>query len=247
MTEILVTYRDVFLVLHTISFAIGLGAATVHDVAFTHYLSAFDKERWNSLAYKICFQLIRTSLFWAGLSGLALFWPDMRALSASPLFQFKMLLICLIALNSYFFHHRVIPKLMHSFWYDSSPDIIRQKQARNLHRLSFALGAISLSSWYSAASLGGLRTLELSFPVLLGVYVAIIALSIGSSFFAEARLAVRLERTSKAILKEVATELLEETATKSTPSSGFWAAYRSRFNKLTQENSSYAAEKSIQQ
>jgi hypothetical protein len=229
MIDLLITYHDVFVALHTISFAIGLGAATVHDVAFSYYLGEFDKERWNSLAYKICFQLIRSSLFWTVLSGLALYLPNAASLNASALFQFKTLLVCLIMLNSYYFHHRLVPKLANSFCFDSSQTSFEKSQLRSLHRLSFALGAISLSSWYSVASLGGLRNLDLGFPILLAVYLAIIVLSVGSSFMAEAKFAKKLELSSQVILKTVANELLSDgPEAKVKASSVFWEAYRLR-------------------
>ncbi len=236
MIDLLITYKDMFVVLHTISFAIGLGAATVHDVAFSNYLSQFDKERWNALAYSICFQLIRSSLLWTLLSGLALFLTDMNNLAQSSFFQFKILLVVIITINSYVFHHLVIPKLANSFWYDSFPSLSKQKQVRRLHRLSFSLGAVSLTSWYSAASLGGLRNLEIGFFTLLGIYIALIGISIGSSYLAESRLRSKLELSSRELLRSVATELLKQDQRSTAVPFSFWEAYRLRSSQ-TQDGS----------
>lgn len=234
MIDMLTHYRDVFVVLHTISFAIGLGAATVHDVAFSHYLSKFDTEQWNALAHNICLSLIRSSLVWIVLSGAALFMINKDALLSSTLFQFKMLLVGLILVSSYLFHHQLLPKLAKSFLYDSAQTLTEKRKLRYLRRSSFAMASLSLTSWYSAASLGGLRELNLSLPILLGVYASIVALGIIASFFAEAKVAARLERSSQALLREVAAELLDKPATlrssKSPKASGFWAAYR--LNKI---------------
>ncbi|MCA9836280.1 MAG: hypothetical protein KC422_05175 [Trueperaceae bacterium] len=232
MIELLTRYRDVFLVLHTISFAIGLGAATVHDVAFGNYLSKFDKERWNSLAYDICYQLIRTSLLWTVVSGAALFLPEMNRLSLSTLFQFKIFLLTIIVVNTYVFHKRILPRLANSFWYRSFDSLQDKQLSRNLHRLAFAMGSISLTSWYGVASLAGLRNLELSFSVLLIVYLGLVAFSIGSSFIAASRLSIKLEERSKAILKEVAKELLIQRELETSKS--FWDAYRLRSLKQSQ-------------
>lgn len=236
MLDILLTYKDVFVVLHTISFAIGLGAATVHDVAFGNYLSKFDKERWNSLAYDICFQLIRVSLLWTALSGLALYLPEMNRLSLSTLFQFKILLLVIICANSYLFHYRILPKLANSFFYDSLASMQDKKSMRKLHKLAFAMGSISLTSWYSIASLAGLRNLELNFFLLLAIYLGLVSFSVLSSFIAAAKLSVRLEERAKAMLKEVARELLIQRELEQ--SSSFWEAYRLRSRKLSYTDTS---------
>lgn len=231
MIEFLTAYKDVFVVLHSISFAIGLGAASVHDLAFAHYLHQFDKERWNALAHTICYQLIRTSLFWTLLSGLALFLPTSAALASSALFQFKVLLVGILCINTWFFHQKLLPKLADSFWYDPRATRQDKKRLRQLHRLSFIFGSVSLTSWYSTVSLAGLKNLELGFFPLLSIYLGLLALSGLGSLMAEARLANRLEHKARAVLRGVASELL--TQRKLAASSNFWEAYRMRSLKLS--------------
>lgn len=164
-----------WVIIHNVGFILGVGAATVTDVFFfrflkDHTISDKEKETMDTL----------TNVIWVGLailivSGFALTVPESARLLASSKFLIKIVVVGVIIVNGVLLNMFVAPYLRRLSFEGTLP-------ARRFRRLAFALGGISLISWYSAFLLGSFRSITLSFPTaLLGYGLLLTGVIIGSS------------------------------------------------------------------
>lgn len=166
-----------WIIVHNIGFILGIGSATITDIFFFRFLQddkidAKEKSVMDAL----------TNTIWVGLaillvSGLMLYLPDQARLDVSSKFLTKVVVVGVITFNGLLLNMFVGPKIRKlSFNKDYIPTRFR--------RFAFALGAISITSWYSAFLLGSLRQINISFETLLIIYGAILLLAIiGSQIF----------------------------------------------------------------
>lgn len=172
---LLKAHRIGWVVVHNIGFILGVGAATITDVFFfrflkDHAVSQEEKETMDTL----------TSVIWGGLailvvSGFALTVPESARLFASSKFLIKVVIVGVIIINGVLLNMFVAPYLRRLSFEGTLP-------ARRFRRFAFALGGISIVSWYSAFLLGSIRSISITFPIALGVYSALlVAVIVGSS------------------------------------------------------------------
>lgn len=117
------------------------------------------------------------------LTGLGLYLPEAEELNQSAKFLVKMIVVAVIIVNGAFLNLLVAPKLVKISFGEK-----HKHQPGELHRerkIAFALGAISVVSWYSAFILGMLRKLPLEFSSLLLIYLFILGGAIIGSQFME--------------------------------------------------------------
>ena len=124
-----------------------------------------------------------TRVIWFGLSiimvsGLMLFLPEHARLGDSPKFLLKMVVVSIVTLNGVALNLLVAPRMRQLSFEGTKP-------ARHFRRLAFALGGISIVSWYIAFILGSVRSLGVySFSHgIFGYGAIILAVLIGSQIF----------------------------------------------------------------
>ena len=171
-------HRLWWLIAHGLGFIIGVGGATFSDIFFFQFL----KDHKISDEEKNTFDTL-SGVIWIGLailviSGLMLFLPEQARLGASPKFLLKVVVVSVIAVNGLALNLFVAPRLRQLSFEGTKP-------ARAFRRLAFALGGISIVSWYMAFILGSLRHIgPHSFPEGVVGYVCILtAVVIGSQLF----------------------------------------------------------------
>jgi hypothetical protein len=136
---------------------IGLGAVTMTDVFFFRFLKD------NKITFEEKGNLdTLTRVIWAGLavlfvSGIFLVLGDSARLLSSDKFLLKVVVIGVVALNGLVLNFYLSPRLHYM-------TLEGQTHERTLRRVAFALGGVSIFSWYSAFFLGSFR----SIPVALG-------------------------------------------------------------------------------
>lgn len=174
---LLASQRLWWVIIHNIGFILGLGGATITDVFFFRFLkddkiSEEEKGTMDTL----------TNVIWVGLailvvSGLMLYLPEQARLNESPKFMLKVIVVGVIIINGLLLNMKVAPRMRSFSFTDTVP-------ARHFRCLAFALGAVSLTSWYTAFFLGSLRKISLSFYGGLGVYMGLVICAvIGSQIF----------------------------------------------------------------
>lgn len=208
------SYQTLFLILHLLSFAVGVGAATLMDITFARYLLSLEGENWYPGLYRSAGRLIWIALIFIVLSGLGLFLADVPRLLASSKFFAKMLVVSVIIINGLIFNSLFAPRLALMFGEENSEK--RSLHNRSLRRSIFASGAVSLTSWYIAVILGGLSTVTLSLMTLLGLYATSLSVAISGSLLLEAWFSRRLKLKTSEASRGVASELLKDLQTYNT-------------------------------
>ncbi len=127
-------------------------------------------------------QIIWFALFLLLISGVALFIPKSEILVHSGKFMVKMIGIIVLIVNGFVLNIIIAPKLAQMTFTNDNPQI--DPQLTFLRNVSFALGAVSISSWYFIFILGALRGVTLPLIPLLGGYIALLTCAVvGSQIF----------------------------------------------------------------
>lgn len=179
MIEFFTTYKSVFIILHALAAAGGLGAVFVTDVLFIH----FSKDR--SISEKEFDTLKTISLFiWSMIvflivTGIFLFLSAPDVYMAKSKFMTKMIIFAVIVLNGILLHLHITPKLKNmSFVLESTQKIPFMK------RLAFASGGISFTSWLIVFLLGSVRSIPLSTSHAIFLYgIVLVFVVLGSQIY----------------------------------------------------------------
>ncbi len=172
----LVEYHRVSVGIHLVGMALGLGGATISDIMFFRFLKDLKISAQESEVLESLSQIIWFGLGLGILSGIALYLEDPAGYIASAKFMVKMIVVGVIVINGTFLNLVVSPKLIRiSFGqkHKHHPGELHQ-----LRKIAFALGGVSIISWYSAFVLGMFRTSPASFSVLLAIYMSLLTLGI---------------------------------------------------------------------
>lgn len=174
---VLVHTRLWWVIIHNIGFILGLGGATITDIFFFRFLkdgviSESEKQTMDTLS----------NVIWIGLailiiSGVMLYLPEQTRLGASSKFLLKVVVVSAVTVNGIFLNILVAPKMR-------TLSLLQTEPARHFRRLAFALGGISITSWYVAFFLGSFRKISLPLREGIAVYIGVlIAVVIGSQIY----------------------------------------------------------------
>ncbi len=176
---------------HGIAAAVGVGAATVTDVLFFKFLKDLRISEEEADIMKSVAQVIWLALGILVVTGFALWLPAAEELNQSSKFLVKMLVVAVIIGNGLLLNLWIAPRLIHISFGQRHAHI--PGELRHIRRLAFALGAVSITSWYSAFILGSLRGISLGFWPLLGIYTAVVGVAVVMSQIADRSLAAEGE------------------------------------------------------
>jgi hypothetical protein len=160
--EFFAEYKSIFIILHALAAAVGLGATTVTDALFFDFLKDFTISEKEQNVMKILSRVLWMALGMMVLTGIALFLSDPARYSISSKFLTKMIIVIVIILNGLLLNIFLHPRLLRMTFEEMHPD-------RFITRIAFASGAMSLISWYTVFILGSIR----SIPVNVGIGIAI--------------------------------------------------------------------------
>ena len=177
MQAILAQTKLYWIILHNIGFILGLGGATITDVFFFRFLkdgviSENEKQTMDTLS----------NVIWVGLgilivSGIMLYLPEQARLGVSSKFLLKVIVVSVLTVNGVFLNIFVAPRMR-------SLSLALTPPAGHFRKLAFALGAISITSWYTAFFLGSFRSINLALREGIAVYLGlVIAAVIGSQVY----------------------------------------------------------------
>ncbi len=177
-------HKSISVITHVFSVIVGMGAALVSDILFNIYIKDRKINIHEDKTLNVLSKIIWFSLFFIFMSGLALFLSDPEKYSHSVKFLIKMTIVTVIIVNGYMFQRIVHPALRKI----NFSDINTHHKYVKLRKLSFAFGAISLSSWLLAFILGMLDSIPASYTVSLLLYLLILSVGILFSQIVEYRL-----------------------------------------------------------
>lgn len=177
-----------FLTLHILGTALGLGGATISDIMFFKFLKDFRISKKEEEVLHVLKTVVLGALGLIVLTGLALYLPSMEAYNQSGPFLVKSIGVAVLTVNGIALHVYIAPYLIHLNLKS------KHKMGRTWHRVAFALGAISVVSWYSVFAIAMLKSLMTwSFVEILGVYIVLLIAGITGSQVLE----WQLTRTAK--------------------------------------------------
>lgn len=166
--------KTLWVIVHNIGFILGLGSATITDVLFFRFL----KDSTISAEEKGTMDIL-TNVIWGGLailivSGLSLYLPNQAVLAVSSKFLLKVVVVGVIVVNGILLNMFIAPYMRRLSFEGTVP-------AKKFRRLAFALGGVSIFSWYVAFLLGSLRNIPIAFSNSLVAYgVLLLCVIIGS-------------------------------------------------------------------
>lgn len=186
LVALLSEYRTGIIVLHALAAAIGVGTATITDIFFFRFLrdyriSESEHELMNTLSNIIWFAL--------GLivvTGIGLYLPESERLLDSSKFLTKVVAVCVVIVNGIFLNLLVSPKMMQMDF--SEPHDHKKGEMHFMRKLSFALGGISISSWYIIFILGSLKSIPFSFGTAITLYALVLCFAVTASQLMDRRM-----------------------------------------------------------
>lgn len=179
--ELLAEHHEIFLGLHLFGMAIGLGGATISDIMFFRFLKDLRISEFESGVLHTLSQIIWFALAVLVISGLGLYLPEAAELNQSAKFLVKMIVVGVIIINGALLNLLVAPNLVRISF--GAPHHHQRGELRHIRKLAFALGGVSVVSWYSAFIFGlGLHGLSSAgFGALLLIYSGLLVVAVAIS------------------------------------------------------------------
>lgn len=178
-----------FLTFHILGTVFGLGGATIADILFFKFLADYEISKKEADVLGLIKNVIFYALVVIIMTGLGMYLPNMAEFNASGPFLVKAFVVGVITLNGMLLHEYVAPHLIHLNMKN------HEVMTRSWHRFAFALGGVSVCSWYSVFFIAMLkRVLPQSFPLLLGGYCALLIVSICATQIVETLMTKRAKR-----------------------------------------------------
>ena len=166
--EFFAEYKSIFIILHAIAAAVGLGATTVTDALFFDFLTDFTISEKEQSVMKILSRVLWIALGIMIITGVCLFLSDPTRYAVSSKFLTKMIIVGIIVVNGFLLNIFLHPRLLRVTFEEMHPD-------RFITHIAFASGAVSLISWYTVFILGSIRSIPISVGGAIIIYAVLIA------------------------------------------------------------------------
>ena len=157
MLSILLENIDIVRTIHILGVSLGVGGATITDLFFFKFLRDFKISSWESRVMNTMSGIIWVALAVLVISGGLLYIEDIDKFNNSSKFLTKMIIVGVIIVNGIILNVFVAPKMKEVSFHKKHEH--HPGELHHLRKIAFALGAISITSWYSAFILGMFRSL----------------------------------------------------------------------------------------
>lgn len=167
-------------VIHVIAVVFGMGGALMSDILFSFFSRDKKLNPTEISTLSILKKVVLYALIIIILSGVVIFLSDVSKYINSVKFLAKMSILLVLVINGYFLNKYIWPYLLNK-------NFFILKRERNIRRLAFACGAISIISWLSVCALGVLDSLNFSYSFVILTYVCITSFAVTVSLIVEKR------------------------------------------------------------
>jgi hypothetical protein len=167
-------------ILHVIAVVFGMGSALVSDILFSFFAKDKKLNPTEISTLTILKKIVFYSLILIFISGIAIFLSNIEKYTHSTKFMAKMTILFVLLINGYVLNKAVWPHLLGKKFF-----II--KKERNMRRIAFVCGAVSVISWLAVCALGVLDKLSFSYFFIVSIYLTIILIGIVTSLIVEKR------------------------------------------------------------
>ena len=175
LIEFFLIHKRIFLTMHLMGVAVGMGGATITDLLFFNFLRDFKISRKEAEVMRILSNVIMVALAVLYLSGAALFLSDPSKFMQSPAFLAKASIVVVLTINGIIMHKFIAPHMVR-FSFLRHP-IHGHQKIHKMRAVAFAMGAISFTSWYSVFFIAMLKSYlpsETSLLQIIGGYLFIV-------------------------------------------------------------------------
>lgn len=179
MNDILIQFfadhKQVVLTLHIFSVVLGMGGATITDILFFNFLRDFTISKKEAEVMRILSNIIMGALALLYLSGFGLFLSDVSRFSTSAPFISKCIIVLVITINGILMHKFIAPHMVHLSFLRHP--IKTHHAMHTLRKISFGMGAVSFTSWYSVFFIAMLKSYippEARISHIIGVYLFVV-------------------------------------------------------------------------
>lgn len=168
--------KHIIVIIHALAMALGLGAATLTDIFFFKFLKDFKISEGEADVMRTISQVIWFALGVVVITGIGLFLPQADVLAESSKFLVKMIVVLVIIVNGAVLNLYITPRLSQISFGEAHHH--KPGELHHIRKIAFALGGISIASWYTAFLLGSLRSIPLPFTAVLALYMGALACGI---------------------------------------------------------------------
>lgn len=177
--EFFATHKSIFVVLHAIAAAVGLGSVIVTDTLFFKFLKDFKISRGEDSTLRSISGVVWVVIVLLFVTGLFLFLSGPMDYLAKSKFVAKLVIFCIIVANGFVLNWIITPHLRKIAF---GPIIVEMPyRLRLVRRIAFASGAVSIISWFSVFILGSIRSIPVTTWEALLIYILLCAIGIGGS------------------------------------------------------------------
>lgn len=164
---LLAAWQPVIAVMYFVGLVLGVGAVTFTDIFFFKFLKDLKISQDEAGVLRTVSQVM-----WAGLGLLVINGAALYLLSADHSSQFwaRMIVMTVIMVNNSFLNLKIAPHLIRISFGDD-PRKNSKEELRSERRVAFALGAVSLVSWYTVLILSVIPKFSISLSAWLLGYV----------------------------------------------------------------------------
>lgn len=179
---LLAKYKTVIVIFHAFAAAIGVGAATITDIFFFKYLKDYKISESEHKTMETLSGVIWVALGVLVITGIGLFIPQSEKLLESSKFITKSVAVLVLVINGIMLNLSISPRMMEITFGDNFSH--QKGELHFMRKLAFALGGISIVSWYTIFILGSLKSIPVSIGTGICLYIALLcAAIIGSQVF----------------------------------------------------------------
>ena len=171
MHELLILNKEYIIIAHVLSVVVGMGGAIITDVLFVYF--AFNKKLsfFEIKTMRLLSKIVMCALLFIVVTGIFVFFTNTEKYLNSAKFLTKMTVVTILSVNGVLLHFLVFRHL-------KDRDYLIGLKNKNLRKLAFAFGAISVVSWLTAMSLGVLDKITITYTQAISIYLFVLSIAI---------------------------------------------------------------------
>lgn len=182
LVALLAQYKGFIIILHALSAAIGVGAATITDIFFFKFLKDYRISESEHSIMETLSGVIWVALGLLVITGVGLYLPESERFLASSKFLTKVVAVSVLIINGVLLNLSISPRMMEITFGDNFSH--QKGELHFMRKLAFALGAISISSWYVVFILGSLKSIPVTPRTGITLYLLLLVVAVvGSQIF----------------------------------------------------------------
>lgn len=177
--EFFISHRPIYVFLHALFAAIGLGAVIVTDTLFFKFLKDFKINKKEDETLRTISGVVWVIIVLLFVTGAFLFLSSPEGYLIKSKFLAKLVVFVVIVINGAVLNWIITPHLRKIVF---GPVVIEPSaKLRFIRRIAFASGGVSLLSWLVVFLLGSLRSIPFSLGEALGIYAALLIIVVSGS------------------------------------------------------------------